>query len=578
MRKKLFVIFMIILFFGVAISGYVSYNLTKKTIIENTHNNLKNECNLVLDSFSTYNEDINSFAQKSGALINKRITIIRGDGEVLGDSFPRNGNIENHKNRPEIISAYETGEGSATRYSETEKKYIHYYARSIKKDDTLYILRLSVEVNEIENMQREYLGLALIAAIVGTIICAVFVYFYINIITKPIRMLTRASTTIALGQYEKRINITSRDEIGQLGHAFNIMAKRLQETITDLSDKQSKLMSILASMDDGVIVIDNNERVLIINSSAKRIFEIEGEPAGKHFIEITRNKEINEIIRTIPEEDVEIVINHPLKRYFRIKATRVINYNENLGVMLFIQDITKIKALEQMRSDFVANASHELKSPLTSIKGFAETLKYVEDKPTREKFLDIIYVESERLTRLINDILTLSELENKDYSINFEKIDVNKAIEEIYHIMEPAAKGKKINLILDLGRSEIFIYGDRDKFKQMMINLVDNAIKYTNDGGIVSISSSLSNGRVSMAVKDNGIGIPQSNLSRLFERFYRVDRGRSRERGGTGLGLAIVKHIVNLLNGNIRVESTVGKGTSFTIDFPSGEFYNKPLN
>ncbi len=427
MRKKLFVIFMIILLFGVAISGYLSYNLTKKTIIENTHNNLKNECNLVLDSFGAYNGEMNSFAKKIGALLNKRITIIRGDGEVLGESYSLDGNIENHKNRPEIISAFETGEGSATRYSETEKNFIHYYARSIEKDDILYILRLSVEVNEIESMQQEYIGLILIVAVIGTIISAVLVYFYINIITKPIRMLTRASTTIALGQYEKRINITSRDEIGQLSHAFNIMAKRLQETITDLSDKQSKLMSILASMDDGVIVIDNNEKVLIINSSAKRMFGIEGEPKGKHFIEITRNKEIYEIIKTIPEEDVEIAINHPVLKYFRIKATRVINYNENLGVMLFIQDITKIKTLEQMRSDFVANASHELKSPLTSIKGFAETLKYVEDKSTRDKFLDIIYVESERLTRLINDILTLSELENKDCFINFEKIDVNKA-------------------------------------------------------------------------------------------------------------------------------------------------------
>ncbi len=144
--------------------------------------------------------------------------------------------------------------------------------------------------------------------------------------------------------------------------------------------------------------------------------------------------------------------------------------------------------------------------------------------------------------------------------------------------MEPAAKGKNINLTMDFGNREIFIYGDRDKFKQMMINLVDNAIKYTNEGGIVSINSSLSNGRLTIIIKDNGIGIPQNNLPRLFERFYRVDRGRSRERGGTGLGLAIVKHIVNLLNGNIRVESTVGKGSSFIIDFPSGEFYNKPQN
>lgn len=421
-----------------------------------------------------------------------------------------------------------------------------------------------------KNIQMAYMRSLFWTAVIGVIICTILVYFYVNMITSPIRMLTRLATTISLGQYEKRINVTSNDEIGQLGHAFNLMARRLQETITDLSDKQNKLISILASMDDGVLVIDNNEKILIANTAAQKIFELDGDPTGKYFIEITRNKEIYEIINMVPDEDVEIIINHPTKKYFRIKARRVINYNENLGVMLFIQDITKIKTLEQMRSDFVANVSHELKSPLTSIKGFAETLKYVEDKPTREKFLDIIYIESERLTRLINDILTLSDLENKDSSINFEKIDVNTSIKEIYHIMEPAANGKNIKIKLELEANEIIIYGDRDKFKQMIINLVDNGIKYTNTGGQVRINTSKLNNKVKIVISDNGIGIPEKNIPRLFERFYRVDKGRSREMGGTGLGLAIVKHIVSLLNGNIRVESVVGQGTSFILEFPSG--------
>lgn len=571
MRRKLFVIFMIILFFGVTITGYISYHFTKKIIIKNTQDNLKNECRLVVDSFSTYNGDIESFTKSVGSLINKRVTIVGEDGTVLGETYLLDKNIENHSNRPEIINALKTGEGIATRYSETEDKTMYYYAHRVEKNSKVYIIRLSVEVNEIENIQLEYLKLIFVTAVIGVIISAFLVYFYVNLITRPIRMLTRVSTTIALGQYEKRINITSKDEIGQLGHAFNIMARRLQETIIDLSDKQSKLIAILASMDDGVIVIDNNEKILIINSAAQRIFEVDRDPTGKYFIEVTRNKEIYEIIKTIPEEDIEIIINHPSKKYFRIKATRVINYNENLGVMLFIQDITKIKALEQMRSDFVANVSHELKSPLTSIKGFAETLKYVEDKPTRDKFLDIIYIESERLTRLINDILTLSELENKDSSINFEKIDVSKSIGEIFYIMEPAAKGKNISIKLELDNDEIFIYGDRDKFKQMMINLIDNSIKYTNSGGYVKIKASKQNKRIKIVIEDNGIGIPSKNITRLFERFYRVDKGRSREMGGTGLGLAIVKHIVNLLNGTINVESTVGCGTSFVLDFPSGE-------
>lgn len=571
MRKKLFVIFMIILFFGIAITGIISYNFTRENILKITEDNLKNECKLVESSFQTNYSSYNIFAKDVGNLINKRVTIINQDGKVLGDSVYVGESMENHSKRPEFIEAIRTGEGLSIRYSETEGQDMVYYARRVENDGLVFVIRLSVNINEIRNMQLRYLRLLFLAAVIGVIICTALVYFYVNMITNPIRMLTRLATTISLGQYEKRINVTTRDEIGQLGHAFNLMAKRLQETITDLSDKQNKLISILASMDDGVIVIDNNQKILIINTAAQKFFEVEGDFTGKYFIEVTRNKEINEIIKTIPDEDVEIRISYPAKKYLRIKATRVINYNENLGVMLFVQDITKIKALEQMRSDFVANVSHELKSPLTSIKGFSETLKYVEDKPTRDKFLDIIYIESERLTRLINDILTLSELENKDSSINFEKIDVNKSIEEIYYIMEPAAKGKNINIKLETKNNEVIMYGDRDKFKQMMINLVDNGIKYTNSGGQIKISVSKWGKRVKIVVSDNGIGIPKKNIPRLFERFYRVDKGRSREMGGTGLGLAIVKHIVHLLNGNINVESSVGQGTSFILDFPSGE-------
>ncbi len=571
MRKKLLIIFMAILFFGVVTTGYVSYSFTKDIILNNIKENLKSECRLLEDNFINYNGNYDVFAKNIKNFINKRVTIIQANGKVLGESDSNQINLENHSNRPEIIQALKNGEGSSTRYSRTEKETMYYYAYKVEKDGLPYVLRLSVQVNEIRNIQKNYLNLLLLTTAIGIIICAIIVYFYVNIITKPIRMLTKLSTTIALGQYEKRINITSKDEIGELGHAFNIMARRLEETITDLSDKQNKLISILASMDDGVIVIDNNEKILIINAAAQKLFELEGDQTGKYFIEVTRNKEIHEIVNMIPDEDVEIIINQPTKKYLRIKATRVINYNENLGAMLFIQDITKIKSLEKMRSDFVANVSHELKSPLTSIKGFAETLKYVEDKPTREKFLDIIYIESERLTRLINDILTLSELENKDTSINFEKIDVNKSIEEIFYIMEPAANGKNINIKLELEANQITIYGDRDKFKQMMINLVDNGIKYTNFGGLVTIKTLNFNKRVKIAITDNGIGIPKKNIARLFERFYRVDKGRSREMGGTGLGLAIVKHIVYLFNGEINVESSVGHGTSFILDFPSGE-------
>lgn len=229
-----------------------------------------------------------------------------------------------------------------------------------------------------------------------------------------------------------------------------------------------------------------------------------------------------------------------------------------------------MKALEHMRTEFVANVTHELKTPLTSIKGFAETLKDVEDKETKDKFLDIIYVESERLARLINDILILSEIESREFSANIEKIDVVEAIKDITHIMDSYAKTKNIRLVYSGIKNDekLFINGDYDKFKQMIINLIDNGIKYTNNDGKIEINMISKDKEVQISIQDTGIGISQEHIERLFERFYRVDKARSRSVGGTGLGLAIVKHIVLLLNGRIQINSKIGEGTTFTIYLP----------
>ncbi|EYE88420.1 histidine kinase [Fervidicella metallireducens AeB] len=573
MRKRLFSFFIIILFLGVVITGTLSYNSTRKIVLKNLKKSLREECNLSADYiiFKGNTSDFDSIANDISKKLNKRVTIIRDDGKVMGESLYAHQYLDNHLGRPEIRDALKFGEGVSTRYSNTEKTLKFYYAKKFEASGQIFIVRLAMELNDIKDMQGSYLRLILIAMFVGVVVCSLLAFVYLNKITKPIRQLTSVATTISLGDYERRINITSNDEIGQLGHAFNIMAGRLEETIVDLSDKRTKLISILKSMDDGVIVVDNNEKVLLINPAAQKLFNIGENVAGKHFIEVIRSYDIEDIIRNIPDEDTEITITYPVTKYLRIKATKVTNYDSNkesIGVMLFIQDITKIKSLEKMRSDFVANVSHELKTPLTSIKGFSETLKYVEDKETRDKFLDIIYVESERLTRLINDILSLSELENKNISLNLEKIDVFDTLDEVFHIMEYAAKEKNIDLEMNCQEDSLFINGDRDKFKQMIINLVDNAIKYTNPHGKVLIKGEGENGKVKISISDNGIGIPEVHIPRLFERFYRVDKARSRDAGGTGLGLAIVKHIVMLLNGDIQVKSKVGEGTTFTIYLP----------
>jgi two-component system, OmpR family, phosphate regulon sensor histidine kinase PhoR len=385
--------------------------------------------------------------------------------------------------------------------------------------------------------------------------------------------MTNISSKIAAGSYDRRIILKSRDEVGQLAETFNNMAEKLEITINDLYDKKNKLEAILKSMQSGVIAVDRSGKIILVNPIAINMFGFDKGIVGKHILEAIRNIELEDIIIKQQDENKEIVLNYPEKRVLRVKAAPIIDNDKThkkLGVVVVMQDITEIKQLEKIRTDFVANVSHELKTPLTSIKGFTETLKNgaINDVITREKFLDIINVEADRLTRLINDILIISELENKRQNILFEKINVNDALEEIEDMMFNLAKLKNISLTFNKNNDIPDIAGNHDKVKQLFINLIDNAIKYTHEGGKVDVKVYYINGKVSIEVADTGIGISKEHISRLFERFYRVDKGRSRAMGGTGLGLAIVKHIVATMNGEIKVNSELGKGTTFIVILP----------
>ena len=265
------------------------------------------------------------------------------------------------------------------------------------------------------------------------------------------------------------------------------------------------------------------------------------------------------------EEDKEITILHPIERNIKIKKSEMIDKKINLGKVISFQDITDMKRVELMRSQFVANVSHELKTPLTSIKGFAETLRIVDDSATREKFLDIIDKEAERLTRLINDILVLSNIES-NLVADVEEFRPGIVIEETLNIVRKTARNRNVSVEFEDNSSEC-ILGDRDKFYQLVLNLIENAVKYSKEKeGYVKISSHNDGGYYHLKIQDNGIGIPDEDISRIFERFYRVDK--SRKKGGTGLGLAIVKHIVKIFNGEINVKSKLGEGTTFEVKIP----------
>ena len=490
--------------------------------------------------------------------MNIRFTLIQADGTVLYDS---NSDIyENHKDRDEVKQAMEYGEGSSMRFSDTMKLNYIYYATKV--NDNL-IIRSSVAVNTIRVMQnakiKYYIPLVLI-----TILFSIFLSLrLVKNIVEPVKDLESVTLKMTNGDYKIRAKVDSDDELGTLSRSFNNMANELQNKIQEVVNNQMKLESIFNSIDNGIVALDDEDKVISINPAAEMLLGIKKNITGEKLTDYITDHDIKEFLENPEEEDKEVTILHPIERNIKIKKTRIIE--KKVSKVITFQDITDMKRVELMRSQFVANVSHELKTPLTSIKGFAETLRIVEDSATKEKFLDIIDKEAERLTRLINDILVLSNIES-NLVADVDEFRPGVVIEEVLNIVKETAKNRNVSIEFEDESSEC-ILGDRDKFYQLVLNLVENAIKYSKDtSGYVKISSYNNKGFYYLIVEDNGIGIPEQDISRVFERFFRVDK--SRKKGGTGLGLAIVKHIVKIFNGEINVKSKLGEGSSFEVKIP----------
>lgn len=556
---------LITIIFILFITSAIFVMITRLQYIDNLKQELLINNELIINALDSGNiSDEKVFLNKVQKDISRRITYIDKSGAVIYDSMSEVEYMENHNAREEILEARKVGAGSAIRYSETLEKTMIYMASEYNNG---FIIRTSIPLEFVSVFQGRFLKYYMFTIGLVIVMALILSSQLSYMIIKPIKELQCVTSRYAKGEMDKRYNITSGDEIGELGKTFNNMAERLQGTLRDSLEKQNKLEAILKSMDSGVIAVDRSQRIIIINPYAEKIFGIKKDIIGKNLMDYIRNFEFENVFRDNKDDYKEIKILWPAERILRVKTTAIINESEPIGTVAVVQDITDLKRLENIRSQFVANVSHELKTPLTSIKGFAETLKYVEDETNKEKFLNIINDEAERLTRLINDILTLSDLETH-IEEKKESFEVNPIIEGVYNLMKHIADEKSISFNIEVNKVKPLV-GNRDKFKQMLINLVDNAIKYSEQNAKVTIGTHMEHGECIIWVEDTGVGIPKEHISRLFERFYRVDKARSRARGGTGLGLAIVKHIVLSFNGSIEVESQVGKGSKFIVSIPS---------
>ncbi|KFX59122.1 HAMP domain-containing histidine kinase [Clostridium botulinum] len=557
MKKKILISSMMTVFFAIIIVTSFFVLLSNVQQIRDTKEELRN-FNLLVGQLGNP-EQVNNVNNTDLIKINNipvKFTLLDAKGEILYDT--QNEVENNYKNNKEFQEAMENGEGSSTKYSEDGNLNVIYYATKLS-DNAIVVSWVPVNiVKTFQNKNIKYcIGIIMVVMFFSISLCLKL----IKMIITPIKDLESVTHKMANGDYKIRAKINSKDELGNLGESFNNMADQLQMKMHEIVDKQTRIESILRSMESGVIAVDNNNIVIAINPYAERIFGIKKNILGESIIEYISDYDINTFLEEDYEIDKEIKILHPIERDLKIKKSNIINGIEMIGKVITIQDITDIKKLELMRTQFVANVSHELKTPLTSIKGFAETLRYVEDNETREKFLNIIDKESERLSRLIKDILVLSSIESNISTQNDEFLP-KSIIEDVINMVRKLANNKDINLEFYDDNQEL-ILGDKDKFYQLTLNLVENAIKYSENGSNVKVISYSKRGNYYLEISDNGLGIPKEDLPRIFERFYRVDK--SRKKGGTGLGLAIVKHIVKTFNGDINVKSILGEGSIFKV-------------
>jgi len=577
----LFIIISAIILLGVFfylsnnLKGY-TYNRIKSNVSKQISLCKSYLSDIPLKDIASY--DLDEIADKIGRDLDLRVTIIGLDGTVYGDSELEGEalrKVENHLYRPEVQQALKSGIGESRRFSTTIKKDFLYIASVLNKNDTKGIIRLSISLSEIEHLSnrlKQTLGYSLLAAFFLSVLISYSASYFIS---RPLKEMSWASQDIAHGNYSKKITIQSNDEMGDLASAFNYMSEQVKARIEEVGESKSRLEAVFLSMFEGVMVVDVNGSILLINEALKNFLKINEEPLGRKPIEVIRNLQIQEIVdNTLPSNSglisQEISTLLPEEKVLLVHATPIRKEGNIEGAVLVFHDVTDLRKLEKVRQDFVANVSHELRTPISSIKGYAETLLEgaLKDKENAKDFLKIILADSNRLATLIDDLLNLSKIESDKLAMETKPYKLLPLAEKVVASLKGQIDNKSINIKINIPKNIPDILGDETRIKQVLLNLIDNAIKYNHPNGEISITACEINSFIKVDITDTGIGISNKDLPRLFERFYRADKARSRELGGTGLGLSIVKHIIQAHNGEVFVQSVEGQGSTFSFTIP----------
>jgi two-component system phosphate regulon sensor histidine kinase PhoR len=513
--------------------------------------------------------------------IGGRITVISDDGRVLGESEEPSEALEDHAGRPEVIAARANGSGVSTRFSATLGYDMLYVAFADRRANEVRFVRLALPLHGLEparSLVRRTLAYGLIAAIA---LGGLSAWAFSRRLAARIHHIEALSREIVAGGAGEAPSGAREDELGALERHLVELAREMRAQLARTESERAKLEAVLRSMADGVVVLDRESRILLCNRAARQQLELSarGDVVGANFSLVCRVPEIASLIASalqgpgVPRQREIDFAGREINRIVSASAVAIMEEGETLGVILMLHDLTRIRQFEAMRADFVANVSHELRTPLTAIRGYAETLLggAVRDPDHAVEFVAVIQRHSERLTRLIDDLLTLSDLELGRTAIRQRPLSVAELIAPPIEMLKQKAEERNVVVRAEIADAVPLVLGDRDRLEQVLINLIDNAIKYSGAGSRVRVVACSLDGEppaVEIAICDDGIGIPEKDIPRLTERFYRVDRARSRELGGTGLGLAIVKHIVQAHGGSLGIESVLGRGTTVRVILP----------
>ena len=573
-RLKLFLFSLALIGISViAVEAYLS-RVLERQLTERIRGDLLTRAELVAQRFETGAalhdvRSVDEIADATAGAAGARITIVGMDGRVMGDSevvLAELAQVENHGQRTEVADALAFGRGSAVRYSTTVGRRMMYAAVPIVHQSLpVGVARVALPLTEVDAAIDEMHRSLGVGALIALLVALVAAVFGAQLTSRKLRDLTEVARRMAAGDLATRTRVSGHDEIVALGRALDQLAGSLTTSLDELRAERDLLTGILSGMNEGVLVVDEEGRIVLTNPALREMLLIGQDAVGKSVLQVVRNADLKELLTNAPggshhEAELELSGLRP-----RRVLVRTVTLKDAPGSVLAVfVDVTELRRLEAVRRDFVANASHELRSPLTTVRAAAETLRTVEnDDQASARFLDLIERNAERLASLIDDLLELSRIESRELNVHLEPVSLASVVDRSLAQHAHRAQLKRISLAHAVsGAPEVS--ADRRALEHVLGNLVDNALKYCPEGASVSVSAQTEGQAVRVSVADTGPGIAPEHLPRVFERFYRVDAGRSRELGGTGLGLSIVKHLVEAMGGTVSASSTLGAGSTFS--------------